>query len=204
MHPESNQSGSALLRIAEKKGETDMAKTDNPHAVRLYNSLLQHTDAETAARIAHKIPLSKSADYEKKFMWAQSICADLEEAFNAETIKIIRMDCACGPEKGQSNTLKKIWQRSDGFADFVQKANKSAKGFTLLYEDEALFLIYPQCYCSCVKRVDKTLPAAWCACTLGYAARMFESVFERPVTVALMESVKQGGTQCKIKIVCAQ
>lgn len=75
-----------------------MAKTDNPHSVRLFHSIHKYSDEETAERISNKIPLSKSADHVKKFAWAESICADLEREFDDDTIKQIRMDCACGPE----------------------------------------------------------------------------------------------------------
>jgi len=177
-----------------------MPLTDNPHSVRLYDSLLNHVGEETAERIAHKIPLSKSADYEKKFLWAESVCADLEKEFDGDTVRAIRMDCACGPETGKINKLKRLYHASAGLDDFAEKANKLEQGFTIEHKDSALFLIYPSCYCSCVKRVDKPVSATWCYCTLGYTKRMFESILERPVAVELIESVKTGGDRCEIKI----
>ena len=84
-----------------------MAKTDNPHSLRLYSSIQKHSDEETATRIANKISLSKSADIDKKFIWAESICTDLEKEFSENMIKLIRMDCACGPEMGKINNLHK-------------------------------------------------------------------------------------------------
>ena len=177
-----------------------MPKTDNPHAVRLFNSLIKHADETTAERIANKIPLSKSADFEKKFKWAKSVCADLEEAFNDAEIRKIRMACSCATEMGKFNSLKKLWQSSADIADFAERAGGLNHGFTLLWESQSLYLIYPQCYCSCVKRVDEPLPAAWCYCTLGYAKTAFEYVFEREVAVELIESVKLGDGRCKIRI----
>jgi len=178
-----------------------MPKTDNPHSVRLYDSLVKHAGEETAKRIAHKIPLSKSADFEKKFAWAESVCAGLEAEFDEETITAVRMDCACGPETGKMNALKKVYESSAGPEDFAERANKLDHGFTIQYEDGTLMLVYPQCYCSCVKRVDKPLSKTWCACTLGYTKRMFEHILGRPVAVELLESVKTGGQVCRIRIV---
>lgn len=177
-----------------------MSKSDNPHSVRLYNSLSKHVNEQTAAKIADKNVLTKSANIDKKFAWAESICADLHDEFDDETVKIIRMDCSCGPEMGKINKLKKLFQSSACLAEFVTKVNKSNQGFTLHNEAEILFLIYPQCYCSCVKRVNKPLSEAWCYCTLGYTKKMFENIFERYVNVELIESVKTGGSKCMIKI----
>jgi len=177
-----------------------MPQTDNPHSIRLYESICKHAGSETAERIAHKIPLSKSADFEKKFVWAESICAGLEKEFDEDTVKSIRMDCACGPEMGKIGKLKTLYQSSSGLDDFVEKANKLNQGFKIEYTDGALYLIYPCCYCSCVKRIDKPISKSWCFCTLGYTKKMFEHILGQAVTVGLIESVKTGGKTCRIKV----
>ncbi len=178
-----------------------MAKTENPHSVRLYDSLFKHLGKETAERIAHKIPLSNSADARKKFIWAESISADLEKELDDETIKLIRMDCACGPDAGKISTLKKVYQSSTGLQDFAEKASGLKQGFELEYKDQSLHLFYPQCYCSCVKRIQQPISKAWCYCTLGYTKKMFEAILERPVEALLLDSVKMGGKHCIIKII---
>jgi len=177
-----------------------MAKTDNPHSLRLYSSIQKYSDEATAERITNKISLSKSADIDKKFTWAESICADLEKEFDEDTIKLIRMDCACGPEMGKINHLHKIYQSSDNLDDFVEKANRLKQGFTMKHENGDLYLEYPQCYCSCVKRIDQPISKVWCYCTLGYAKRTFEHILGRAVEVELLESVKTGGSRCFIKV----
>lgn len=177
-----------------------MPINDNPHATRLYNSITKHSNEQTAERIVNKISLSKSADIDKKFAWAESTCSDLEGEFEEDTVKAIRMDCACGPEMGKINKLKKMYNTCTGLNDFVLKANKQNAGFTIENNNSELILIYPQCYCSCVKRVNRPISKTWCYCTLGYTKRMFEHVLGREVSVELIESVKTGGNVCKIKI----
>ena len=161
-----------------------MPKTDNPHALRLYDSLLKQTDAQTAERIANKIALSKSADEAKKFTWAESICADLQHEFDDARIKEIRMDCACcGPDAGRMNAMRTLYQSSADLDDFTAKVNQQNKGFTLRNNGDHLLMIYPKCYCSCVKRVDQPLSKVWCYCTLGYAKKLFGYAFDRAVEV---------------------
>jgi predicted hydrocarbon binding protein len=177
-----------------------MAKTDNPHSLRLYSSILKHSDEETAERITNKITLSKTANIDKKFTWAESICADLIKEFNEDTVKLIRMDCACGPDMSKINNLNKIYKESDNLDDFTEKANALNQGFTMKHENNSIYIVYPQCYCSCVKKVDKPISKVWCYCTLGYTKRMFEHILERAVEVELLESVKTGGSRCLIKV----
>jgi predicted hydrocarbon binding protein len=177
-----------------------MPKNDNPHSIRLYDSIANHSDKKTAEKITHKLPLSKAADIDIKFVWAESICADLENEFDEITVKNIRMDCACGPEMGKVKKLKEIFSKSIDIDDFVAKSNKLDQGFMIEHKSKALFLIYPQCYCSCVKRIDKPISKTWCYCTLGYTKKMFEHILDRTVNVQLIESVKTGGEICKIKI----
>ena len=177
-----------------------MPRNDNPHAVRLYNSITKHVNEETAEGIANKISLSKSADFERKFTWAESVCAELKDKLPEDVVKAIRMDCACGPEMGKIDNLKKLYDSCSNTEEFAKKANAQNTGFTIESNGDAIFLIYPQCYCSCVKRVDKPLSKTWCYCTLGYTKRMFEYIMSREVSVELLESVKIGGNVCKIKI----
>lgn len=179
-----------------------MPKTDNPHSVRLYESIAKHTDEQTAERIAHRIPLSKSADINKKFTWAQNICTHLQNEFDDATVKKIRMDCACGPETGKTNNLKRLYQSSTDLDDFTEKANKLNQGFEIQRRGNDLLMIYPQCYCSCVKRINEPISIIWCYCTLGYTKRMFSHILDRDVDVELLESVKTGSNRCVILVRC--
>ncbi len=96
--------------------------------------------------------------------------------------------------------LAKLYQSCADVEEFVNRANGLNQGFTLEYVDGALFLVYPTCYCSCVKRVDKPVSRTWCYCTLGYTKKMFDYILGRDVSVSLIESVKTGGDVCRIRI----
>ena len=83
---------------------------------------------------------------------------------------------------------------------FVEQTNALDLGLTLEYDGASYFLIYPQCYCACVNRTDEPLPEAWCACTLGITKRLFEGILGREVRTELINSVKMGGSECRIRI----
>lgn len=103
----------------------------------------------------HGSPLSKSANIEKKFEWAQAVCEFLTENFDEDTVRQIRMDCACGSELGKGKKIKEIYEKENDVSVFVERANNLKQGFTIEYDGKYFYLIYPQCYCSCVKRIDE-------------------------------------------------
>jgi len=177
-----------------------MPKNDNAHAVLLGSSITEHCGETDGAEIGELFPLSKSANIDKKFEWAKNICDYLERKYDKEQVMQIRMDCACGPEMGKIKKLKELYEKSENEEDFTKRAVKLNQGFTIEYESGNFILIYPQCYCSCVKRVEQLLPETWCYCTLGYTKRMFETVLSCKVEVELLSSVKTGGEVCKIRI----
>lgn len=179
-----------------------MAKNDNPHSLRLYQSVLTHLGPEAAEKIACAAPLSKSAGAEKKFSWAEQVCKILDDEFDDASVGKVRMDCACGPAAGKIRQLKKLYASSATMDEFIDRINKLDQGFTMEHEDNLLFLVYPRCYCACANKLDKPLPRSWCYCTLGYTKRMFEGILDRHVDVKLIQSVKTGGSVCRIKITC--
>lgn len=77
--------------------------------------------------------------------------------------------------------------------------HESFASLTYLAENRLLFS-YPQCYCSCVKRVPQPISKTWCCCTLGNAQKMFQKVFEREVKLSLRETVKSSGARCTIEV----
>lgn len=177
-----------------------MAKNDNPQVIRFLESMKANGEEEKGEIFVAAHPLSKSATFDKKFEWAKEMCQFMESNFDEDTIKTIRMNCACGPESGKGAKIKAIYEKEKDPYAFVEKANKLKLGFTLEYDGNSFYLVYPACYCSCVKRVDESLPRTWCYCTLGYTKRMFENIFEKEVCVELISSIKQGDAKCRIKI----
>lgn len=177
-----------------------MPKNDNAHAIRFYNSLAE-LDEEAAIEFAERHPLSKSAGYEKKFAWAQEQCAFLEERFPPEDIEAVRARCHCEDGKAIAARMRGYLAKTGNLSEFAQLHNQKETYGRIEAVEGGLALIYPQCYCSCVKRVDAPISRTWCLCTLGHAREMFSAVFGKPVEVQLLETVKTGGERCVIKVI---
>lgn len=178
-----------------------MAKNDNAHSVRLVDSLERHIGYDTAREFEVNYPLSKSADFKKKYLWADTICNYLEEHFDSDTIISIRKECRCNDGKSIANKLLKYLNKTDSIEEFVSLFNQKETFACLEYiSDNKIRFCYPECYCPCVKRVPQELSKAWCYCTLGNAEGIFSKVFNTDVKVTLLESIKTGADKCVIEV----
>ena len=96
-----------------------VAKNDNAHSVRLEESLERNVGVDTAREFEEKFPLSKSANIEKKYQWAKTICDYLERHFDTDTIIKIRRECRCNDGKSIANKLLKYLNKADSVKEFV-------------------------------------------------------------------------------------
>ncbi|NLG25633.1 MAG: hypothetical protein GX558_09780 [Clostridiales bacterium] len=173
-----------------------MASYRFPHARRLHQAIEQRAGAEVAAQITGDDPGPTPGDA-RKAEWAEAACLRLIDRFSPEEVAAIRIDCACGPAEGRMKALKRHYQSHGTLASIAEKF--SAEGGPSWVENGVLYVSYPACYCSCVKRAPGPLPRAWCLCSVGYTRRNLEYALGRPVKVTLLESVKTGGARCLMK-----
>lgn len=178
-----------------------MAKNDNAHAVRLSESIVKYVGQSAADEVAEKFPLSKSADIEKKHVWAENICRYLEENLEEEKVLQIRKECKCGDGRSTADKLIKYLNQAGNIEGMVALFNQRETFASLEYiSDNKVLFCYPRCYCGCVKRVPRELSKTWCYCTLGYTESMFKQVFQKDVKATLVKSIKTGADSCVIEM----
>ena len=178
-----------------------MPKNDNVKSIRLYESIKANIGEAAAGKMAETVYLSKSADFKRKYKWANDVCNYLEKNFNAKQAEQIRMGCSCTPPPKYMEAVKKLYQSAANFKDFCDKYNAIYAGkHSVWHEDDTLFFSYHHCMCDCVQRVNEPISKLWCLCTLGYTKKLFDYVLECDTNVELLESIKQGGSRCVIKI----
>ena len=193
------QMGDGLSFI--KKGRENMPKNDHVKSIRLYESVKNNIGEEAANSIAQTVYLSKSADFKRKFKWANAVCSYLEDHFTGELIRKIRMGCACTPSSKYTNDVRNLYVSSDSLDKFCNRYNTVYAGkHSVWHEENVLFFSYPTCLCDCVQRINESVSETWCLCTLGYTKNLFDSVLGCNTQVELIESVKTGGRRCVMKI----
>ena len=56
------------------------------------------------------------------------------------------------------------------------------------------------CECPMLEAARTSDSLTWCHCTAGYNKKLFEIIFERPVNVDVLQSIRQGFDFCLLKI----
>lgn len=121
-----------------------MAKNDNAHSVRLVESLERNVGYDIAKEFAEKYPLSKSANIEKKYQWAKTICNYLNEHFDTNTITTIRKECRCHDGKSIASKFLKYLNKVDSIKEFVYLFNQNETFAELEYiSDNKILFCYP-------------------------------------------------------------
>lgn len=177
-----------------------MAKNDNTHALRFYESLAR-LDEKAAVEFAAEHPLSKSADYKKKFAWAKAQCEFLEGRFTPEETADIRAGCHCEAGAALAARMRGYLAKAGDMAEFADIFNAREKYVTLAAAEGGLLFIYPECYCSCVKRTPEPISRTWCLCTLGHIRGLMAQVLGREPEVELLETIKSGSERCVVKVI---
>lgn len=173
----------------------------NIQGINVQNAIEKQLGKAAADEFVAKLPLSKSADYLRKFKWAKDVCDYLEDSYTPDEVKAVRFSCSCMPPEDKIAKIRQLYENAKDLDAFAEAFEREYNGTNLLWhEGETLFFGYPTCYCSCVKRVKDTLPKTWCLCTLGYTKKLFDAVLGCDTVVELIESIKTGGSRCVMKI----
>jgi hypothetical protein len=56
------------------------------------------------------------------------------------------------------------------------------------------------CLCPLVESKPEGLSDTYCQCSVGYVKQWYDMLFQKPVTVELLDSVLMGGPRCRFKI----
>lgn len=164
----------------------------------IYEAVKVHSDDITADNIIYGD--SETAKYETDEEWVKSTMSRLEQTFDPETTKMIRMDCQCG--YGMDERVKLVTELVAASSNMEEFANlEQAKAAGLFCEDGILYLKFLFCPCPILAKVDRLETNTWCQCTTGYSKVLFEKAFGCKVKVDLLKSVKMGHDICLMKIV---
>ena len=133
--------------------------------------------------------------------WIACLMNGLEEYVDEEIIaKILER---CGRQCQSESFVKKarkIYQKSEGVDDFLDKLERAYSH--LHREGDNVYITYPKCYCSQVNKMPAgVLSGVYCNCSRGWIKELFEGALGRPIEVIREESIINGDTQCKFRII---
>lgn len=164
----------------------------------IFEAVKNYSDTETAKEIVYGV--GESAKIDDNPSWVKSTMSRLENKFDQEQIKGIRMGCQCGYGMEEKLTLvKELMSTASSIEEFANSEKARAAG--LFCKDEILYLKFTFCPCPMLSEVDKLETNTWCQCTTGYSKVLFEKAFGCEVNVELLKSIKMGDDICLMKII---
>ncbi len=164
----------------------------------IFEAIQRRSDSETAKEIVYGCDgLAKNEKYAE---WVKSTMSRLEDKFDQETTKQIRISCQCGYGMDERLTfLKELIATASNMEEFANSDKAKAAG--LFCKDGELYLQFLFCPCPMLADVDKLETKTWCLCTTGYSKVLFEKAFGCEVNVDLLMSIKTGDDICLMKII---
>lgn len=165
------------------------------------NVIYESVKAESSPDIAGEVVFGREheASAESNPDWVKSTMRRLENRFDLETIKRIRMNCQCGYGMDAKLALvKKLMSGASSIEEFAASEEAAAAG--LFCKDGELFLQFGICPCPMLADVEKLENDTWCQCTTGYSKVLFEKAFACHADVELLKSIKMGDCVCLMKI----
>lgn len=177
-------------------------KKVHDEVIKLNQSINKYGSSELSHTIAYGKLLPINPTNNEKKEWVEFISNELERHFDEETIKNIRMGCYCteNGELDESKTfIKGVFSKSRDFEDFVRNMNEYGAGWFI--DNGNLFTQFHSCSCPMLDSVDSLPTKTWCYCTVGFNKSIFEDVFECPVDIELLKSIKMGDDKCLMRII---
>lgn len=161
----------------------------------------QSVEAESNIDIANEVVYGKERSINKESNpdWVKSAMHRLENNFDYETIKKIRMNCQCG--YGMDEKLALVKELMLGAKSIEElTSSEKAKAAGLFCKSGELYLQFGFCPCPMLADVDKLETNSWCQCTTGYSKVLFEKAFACKADAELLKSIKMGDDVCLMKI----
>ena len=132
--------------------------------------------------------------------WIKRVVEGIDEhTDDATSAKILE---ACGRDCAPSELIDKakaIYQKSKSIGPFLAEFSDVFEGLQI--EDDAIYVVYPRCFCKQIKGTPpEDVPDAYCNCSRGWLKELFEQATGRTVNVELLTSIVRGGEQCRFSI----
>lgn len=162
----------------------------------IYEAVKAESDEKTAREVIYG---GKHTEAENNLEWVKAAMHRLENCFDNETVKQIRMNCQCGYGMEEKLALvKELKAEAASIEEFAASGKARAAG--LFCKDGELFLQFCFCPCPMLAGVERLETDTWCQCTTGYSKVLFETAFSCRADVELLKSIKMGDDVCLMKI----
>lgn len=170
--------------------------------MRLKYSLETTVSKEASDSVMSELPLTLNSTPVERAEWVERLSSLLENRFDENTVKAIRQNCHCnenGRLEDTARELKQLYASLDkDLHRFVATLNENGAGWYI--EGNQLYTKVFICECPMLEEAALSQSLTWCHCNAGYSKKLFELVFETPVDVEILQSIRQGFDCCLLRV----
>lgn len=95
---------------------------------------------------------------------------------------------------------KVLYKNSNDLEEFLGKLSKIYE--SLQITDDEIAFIWDKCYCPVINKIPAgKISPTFCNCSRGWVKELLEIATEKPVEVILEETVTNGNTRCKLRVI---
>jgi predicted hydrocarbon binding protein len=97
--------------------------------------------------------------------------------------------------------IAKVKAAAKGAKDTNEFLNRLTRTIRYLKrQGNKVYMVYPKCYCQHLRDYPGKVPAAYCACSVGFIKELFEQALGKPVGAKLISSIRRGDPHCRIQV----
>lgn len=126
----------------------------------------------------------------------------LNLAYNKDVCMVDTMR-KCGGCCISANAIKiakKLYAKAKDIPDFLQFLNEADIGGRNLHlSGNKIIAIYKKCYCNIPKKI-KDMNKSYCECSAGWYMKLFSEVFEKNVSVKIINTIVNGADECTFEL----
>ena len=123
----------------------------------------------------------------------------------AETMDICMTDTmrkcgGCCLSANAVKTARKLYAKSNDITEFLTLLNEADIGGKNLHmSGDKIIAVYKKCYCNIPKKIEN-INRNYCECSAGWYMKLFSEVFEKNVTVKIVDTITNGAAECTFEI----
>ncbi len=162
--------------------------------------VVANMEAENASAICSEIGMiDENATPLKQAKYINEIL-NTAENMNICMTDTMRKCGGCCLSASLIDIAKKLYAKADNITEFLDLLNgEHIGGENLHISDGKIIGIYKECYCNIPKQIKK-INKGYCECSAGWYARLFSEVFEKNVTVKIIDTIVNGAEECTFEI----
>ena len=162
--------------------------------------IIDNMDKENAAVICSQIgTIDEKATPLKQSRYINDIL-NTTEKMNICMTDTMRKCGGCCLSANAIKIAKKLYAKSSDITEFLNLLNEADIGGKNLHvSDGKIIAVYEKCYCNIPKKVEH-LNKNYCECSAGWYKKLFSEVFEKTVSVKILNTILNGAEECTFEI----